>query len=354
LYPLTTAVGPEGAAAVRGTWLSISSVAASALLAAACTAGSGAVSSRPIVAASAGIGATDSMDVSSPTGRPIDAAELRGRIVFSNGTSDIWIVNADGSGLRRLTRNPANDFDPTLSPDGTQIAFRSERDGNNEIYVMRSDGSNQHDVSSDATDDWGPTWSPDGRVLWNCARGLITGFRACVADADGGATGRVHIHRYVEYMAWSPDGSMIAFMSQEHDAFGDDPNYNVYVANADGTGLRRLTTTQGSDGFPSWSPDGRMIAFTSTRDDCGNSNAPDCKTTGDIGPYHTLYLMNAAGSGGQRRVTDVFAQFVDWSPDGRYLVFSPGLNIIRPDGTGLVTLHPPGVGEVEFADWGPA
>jgi len=271
--------------------------------------------------------------------------------VFSNGTSDIWIVNADGSGLRRLTRNPANDFDPALSLDGSQIAFRSERDGNNEVYVMRADGSDQHDVSRDATDDWGPTWSPDGRVLWNCARGLITGFRACVADADGGAAGRVPIHRYVEYMAWSPDGSRIAFMSQEKGAFGDDPDYNVYVANADGTGLRRLTTTQGSDGFPSWSPDGTMIAFTSTRDDCGNSTSPGCLTTGDIGPFHTLYLMNADGSD-QHRVTDRFAQFVDWSPDGRYLVFSPGLNIIRPDGTGLVTLHPPGVGEVEFADWG--
>jgi Tol biopolymer transport system component len=293
------------------------------------------------------------MDVSSPTGRPIDAAELRGRIVFSNGTSDIWIVNADGSGLQRLTRNPANDFDPTLSPDGSQIAFRSERDGNNEIYVMRADGSGQHDLSQDPADDWGPTWSPHGRVLWNCARGLIRGFKACVADAAGGPVSVIPIHRYVEYMAWSPDGSRIAFMSQERNASGSDPNYNVYVANADGTNVRRLTSTQGQDGFPSWSPDGTMITFTSTRDDCGNSDAPDCKTTGDIGPYHTLYLMNADGSD-QRRLSDRFAQFVDWSPDGSYLVFSPGLNITRPDGTGLVTLHPPGVGEVEFADWGPA
>src|SRR6266705_1947777 len=188
---------------VRGTWLSISSVAAIALLAAACTTGSVSASSAPVAAASPGVSPTGSTDAVSPVERPIAIGSLRGRIVFSNGTSDIWIVNADGSDLRRLTRNPANDFDPALSLDGSQIAFRSERDGNNEVYVMRADGSDQHDVSRDATDDWGPTWSPDGRVLWNCARGLITGFRACVADADGGAAGRVPIHRYVEYMAWS-------------------------------------------------------------------------------------------------------------------------------------------------------
>jgi TolB protein len=109
-------------------------------------------------------------------GTPIDLSTLAGRIVFSNSTDDIWIVHADGSGLKRLTTDPAHDFDPTLSPDGKRIAFRSERDGNNEVYVMGADGSAQHDVSNDPKDDWGPTWSPDGKVLWNCARDLRVGF----------------------------------------------------------------------------------------------------------------------------------------------------------------------------------
>jgi dipeptidyl aminopeptidase/acylaminoacyl peptidase len=296
----------------------------------------------------AGTASTSPADV----GPPIDVSSLPGRIVFSNSTEDIYIVNADGSGLTQLTTDPANDFDPAFSPDGTLVAFRSERDGNNEVYVMNADGSGQHDVSSDPAEDWGPTWSPDGAVLWNCAQDLSIGFRACVANADATGMHVIPIDIYFEYPAWSPDGRKIAFMSQEPDAFGNDPNYDIFVVNADGSGLQQVTNDPGQDGFPSWSPDGSKLAFSSTRDDCSNSTAPDCKNSGDIGPYHTLYLMNADGSD-QHRISDRFAQFVDWSPDGSYLVFSPGLNIIRPDGTGLTPIPVAGLGlDLEFADWG--
>src|SRR6266511_1713409 len=105
---------------------------------------------------------------------------------------------------------------------------------------------------------------------------------------------RIPADVWFEYPAWSPDGTRIAFMGQTPEG---TENYEIYVMNADGTGRRRLTDSPASDGFPSWSPDGTKIAFTSTRDDCSMSEASDCKTTGDIGPYHTLYVMNADGSG---------------------------------------------------------
>jgi Tol biopolymer transport system component len=86
------------------------------------------------------------------------------------------------------------------------------------------------------------------------------------------------------------------------------------------------------------------------------SDAPDCKTTGDIGPYHTLYVMNADGSA-RVRLTDAFGQIADWSPDGQYVVFEDfegrdGLSLIRSDGSGLTTL-PLDLSSPGFPDWIP-
>jgi Tol biopolymer transport system component len=341
-------------ALLRSRLLSLAIIGATATMAV-CTGGSKTTASpsRPRAASASPAVQGLSPRASDVVGTPIDVSALGGRIVFSNATEDIWMVNADGSGLQRLTTNSAHDFAPALSPDGKQIAFRSERDGNSEVYVMDADGSGQHDLSNDSKDDWGPTWSPDGRVLWNCVRGTTISFQACLVAPDPGGTAQdlLPIDIYVEYQAWSPDGSRIAFMSPGPSGFtGSDPAYDIYVVNADGSGLEQLTDDPGQDGFPSWSPDGTKLAFSSTRDDCSNSDAPDCRTTGDIGPYHTIYVMNADGTD-QHRISLRFGMFVDWSPDGNDLVFSPGLNVIRPDGTGLNRIPVSVAGDLEFADW---
>jgi Tol biopolymer transport system component len=284
-------------------------------------------------------------------GEPIDVSSLQGRIAFSSGTDDIYTINADGSGLKGLTTSENLEFDPTWSPDGRSIAYRHQAgdDSTTDIFVMDADGSHRRNLTgSDGLGRLGPglvarrEW-----IAWNTASGDFV-FDLGLIHPDGTGRRVIKPGAYVEYPAWSPDGRRIAFMSQ---VAGEGSPYDIFVMNADGTDARRLTRSPGADGWPSWSPDGLQIVFSSVRDDCTYSEATDCLTTGDVGPWHTLYVMNADGSD-PHRLTRTFGQFAVWSPDGQYILFAPWLNVIRPDGTGLTRLPVEGTpAEPEMPDW---
>ena len=79
--------------------------------------------------------------------------------------SDIYVMNADGSGTRKLTHNARQNAEPAWSPDGRKIAFRSTRNGNRDIYVMNADGSGKRNLTRNAAWDSRPSWSPDGRKI---------------------------------------------------------------------------------------------------------------------------------------------------------------------------------------------
>lgn len=132
----------------------------------------------------------------------------------------------------------------------------------------------------------------------------------------------------------------------------DGENYEIFVMNADGSGVQRLTHAPGSDGWPAWSPDGTRIVFSSTRDDCEYSDSPRCRTTGDLGPWHDTWIMDPDGTD-QRRLTYRFGQFFDWSPDGTSILVAGAekLYLIRPDGSGLAELDVNGIQHPLFPDW---
>jgi WD40-like Beta Propeller Repeat len=111
----------------------------------------------------------------SASGLRISIRSMEGTLVFSDETNDIWSMRADGTRARPLTSAPAMEFDPTWSPDGSRIAYRHQTgdDGTTEIFVMDADGSDQRNLTgNDVADYWGPAWPPDGSsIAFNSAMG---------------------------------------------------------------------------------------------------------------------------------------------------------------------------------------
>lgn len=281
-------------------------------------------------------------------GQPIDVSSLQGQIILSS-EDDVFTADADGTDLEQVTSKPGPEFDPAWAPDGSRFVYRDSRRGINrddEIYVVDADGSNARNLTRDPANDWGPDWSPDGRtIVFNSDReGSPMG--GYLMDADGSHLRRIPTDVWVEYPSWSPDGKRVAFMG----GLGAS-EYDIWVVEVDGSNLVQLTDSPGSDGWPAWSPDGTRIAFSSVRDDCSYSDAPDCRTTGDIGPHHDVWVVNVDGTG-LARVTAEFGQFMTWSPDGEELLVSGfDLYVIRPDGTGRASIDLPGLRGGLLPDW---
>ena len=223
-----------------------------------------------------------------------------GQIAFTStrdGNYEIYVMNADGSGVTRLTNNSAYDFEPAWSPNGLRIAFRSRRDGNNEIYVMNADGSGVTRLTNNSAHNYEPAWSPDGRrIAFTSTRD--GNYEIYVMNADGsGVTRLTNNPDSDDYPAWSPDGQRIAFTSSR----------DVYVMNADGSGVTRLTNNSAYDYEPAWSPGGQRIAFQRYHGDGNNE----------------IYVMNADGSAVTRLTNNPASDGEPaWSPDSLSIAFT--------------------------------
>ncbi len=219
------------------------------------------------------------------------------RIAFVSERGDndaIYVMNADGSNPIRLTQNYDDVEYLSYSPDGSRIAFVSERGENDAIYVMNADGSNPVRLTQNYDDVEYLAYSPDGsRIAFVSERGDNDAIY--VMNADGSNPIRL-TQKYddVEYLAYSPDGSQIAFVSERRD------NDAIYVMNADGSNPIRLTQSYDDVEYLAYSPDGSQIAFVSER---GDNDA--------------IYVMNADGSN-PIRLTQSYddIEYLAWSSDG--------------------------------------
>lgn len=239
-----------------------------------------------------------------------------GRILFSqfDGVDyEIFVLDSNGN-LEQLTDNDVDDWGAAWSPDRTEIAFRSVRDGATRIYVMNADGGDVRVVTpaglyaGDIGRTGTPAWSPDGNSIAFEAFDAYANngnFNIYVTDLDNGTTRAVTTHPSDEWHPqFSPNGEQIAYARA--DQFQDCYNgCDIFVMDADGSNVRQYTFTKGMDVFPQWSPNGEQILFHSER--TGNSDI----FVMDANGYNQTNLTNSA----------TLERVPQWSPDGNSIVF---------------------------------
>jgi TolB protein len=251
------------------------------------------------------------------------------RLRFQNGPpwGELFVMNADGTGVHKITHPPngTEDTDPDWSPDGSLIVFaRAPAKGAYSIWVVKPDGTDLR------------------RLTPYCPPGV--GIPECPAD-DG-------------WPVWSPDGAHIAFQrlagALRPAGSSVDNAKRIYkdelvVTDANGRHVRTLVwfgPWRGDPQIPSWSPDGKQLVFLEKSDNGGNCI---CRA---------LYIVNADGRG-LHRLTPLSispGDKIDWSPDGSTILFRthPGEDLIAASGYGanLYTIHPDGTGLHQLTHFG--
>jgi TolB protein len=263
-------------------------------------------------------------------------ASAVGRIAFADvgeaGTRDIFVINADGTGLVNLTPGGGNDKNAVWSPDGSKIAFASDLDpatglagADFEIFVMDADGSNLVQLTDNQGDDQEPTWSPDGSAIAFAGERGDEQLDIYTMNADGTNEVRLTVDSVAQDFTPSWSQNEIVFSSDRNAG-----NVDLWIMTDDGTNLRQVTSASSVDWYPDLSRDGTAIVYEEFSFTAGVSRQ----------------IVAVDADGGNRRVlTDEPGGSnlsPDWSPSGRYVVFYsdadgfPGIYRMNADGTARI------------------
>lgn len=205
-------------------------------------------------------------------------------------TSDIYVMNADGTGVRRITVDTALDGAPAWSPDGSRIAYHSDStghwsedagwvSGNDDIWIVNTDGTDKRQITNGSDHEFHPTWSPDGTRIAFGRRRVTSSSSIYVIGAGGSGESRLtDPSLWAGSPFWSPDGSTIAFDVLDLDT----TTTRMHAMNPDGTDVRGLVDEPAP--VRAWSPDGSAILFAR------------------LGPHHSLHTLELSNGA----VTDLY------------------------------------------------
>ena len=335
-------------------------------------------------------GATVAFTVGRPTPNPnfrLAFYSLRDRRAGSQ-FPNIYLINGDGTGLRRLTDAPIEKWLPVWSPDGTRLAFIGNENGEPGIYTVDADGGGLLRIRSSKSPEnprwFGLSWSPDGRYL-----GFLLGLEECfhagylyLMKPDGSEVRKVtDLPVYASSYRWAPDSSRISFLSVAVNSYHDCLGYpfppakfsnhildlrsgvaprlpdgvaaetwspdSAWVAFGGVEGLKVFNTETGeirgltaSGGAPVWSPDGSHIAFLAGTEGNDDPRLPGEQTK------HGLWVVGSDGGDARPLTSSLYDdRNAQWSPDGQWVAFERSVNdiyAVNIRGKGLIKLtdHP--------------
>lgn len=194
---------------------------------------------------------------------------------------DIYVINIDGTGLKRLTDSPGYDAEGSYSHDGKSIVFTSSRDGNPDLYIMDADGSNVRQLVNHPGYDGGPFFSPDDKwVIFRSDRQKEHMLQLFAVSVDGKT--ETQLTNNLDQVNWCPyfhpSGKYIVWSGADYSRGPSNAPFHLWTMEIDynntsfkGGAVTQITHSTAQDVLPVFSPDGKKLMWTSTRSTDGTS-----------------------------------------------------------------------------------